>query len=508
MLSAKDIEQIRSLGISEAEVLRQVEIFQKGIPAVSLVRPATRGDGIQVLGPEDLQAYARHYEDKVQRPGRAMKFVHASGEATRMFQALLKFFHESPNGKMQADRLVEDFFARSDQLPFLKAWEAAASREGLDFGALKSQEKFLPLLKVLLTDPGLNYPAMPKGLLPFHAYPEAVRTALEEHLVEAAAYVRDGEGLCRVHLTVSQNFRERFQEFLGEILPRYQVSGLRIEVELSVQKDSTKTVAVDPSNQPFRDAQGRLIFRQAGHGALLENLQELDSDLVFIKNVDNVVPERMLPRQVLYKKALGGLLVELQEKIFKHLQVLKQEGVGKTAVEEAWNFAASEPLRLVSPEIKPEEPGAQRALLLRLFDRPLRVCGMVANLGEPGGGPFWVDEAGAKTSLQIVESAQVDANSEPQKKIFRAATHFNPVDLVCGLRNYRGESFDLKKFSDPAAGFISQKSKDGKALKALELPGLWNGGMAHWTTVFVEVPPETFSPVKTVMDFLRPEHQP
>jgi len=507
MLNAQDLEQLRKLGIREAEVQEQLKSFQDGIPALSIVRPATRGDGIQVLSESSLKNYAELYEKNVERPGRAMKFVPASGEATRMFQVLLKYFHERPEDWMQPDPMVEDFFKHARDFAFFEAWEKALPKGSGDFSERLQEKKILPLLEALLTAKGLDYPAMPKGLLLFHRYGDQARTALEEHWVEAASLVRDATGLCRLHFTVAEAWKDRFASFTKEILPRYENSGLHFSVDFSLQKDSTKTLAVDLQNQPLRDANGQLVFRQAGHGALLANLQELNSDFVFIKNIDNVVPERALPRQILFKKALGGLCYELQKQVFHHLKALHHSPTDPDVLKSAWDFAASEPLRLVEKDVSSLDLAGQGNILLRLLDRPIRVCGMVPNQGEPGGGPFWVKDKRGEAGLQIIESSQVERESEAQQKIFRSATHFNSVDLVCGLKDHAGQNFKLQKFSDPKAGFISQKSKDGMALKALELPGLWNGAMSDWITVFVEVPPETFTPVKTVMDLLRREHQ-
>ena len=444
-----------------------------------------------------------------------IKFVPASGAATRMFQALLAArdagldrVEEATRRAAAGDdaaRFVLDFLADIERFAFVDDLRAALARRGSSLDELVNRGEVGPILDALLTSSGLDYADLPKGLLPFHRYGSAERTPFEEHLVEAVGYARAADGRCRLHFTVSPEHEDRFRELLDKVRLSYeQRFEARFEVGFSVQKGSTDTVAVDTRDQPFRTDDGRLLFRPGGHGALIENLNDLRLDLVFIKNIDNVVPEHLASETIRWKQALAACLVQLQAETFRHVEALGGRP-GTAEIEAAESFARQELCVEVGPGLDPEH---RRAFLLRKLDRPLRVCGVVKNTGEPGGGPFWVRGEDGGASLQIVESAQVDSASPEQREIFASSTHFNPVDLVCGVRNHRGECFDLRRHVDSRAVFIGRKSSGGRELKALELPGLWNGAMADWNTVFVEVPLLTFNPVKTVLDLLRPEHQP
>ena len=359
------------------------------------------------------------------------------------------------------------------------------------------------LLNGLLAESGLNYGQLPKGLLKFHRYAEGARTAFEEHLVEAALYAKDANHVARLHFTVSPEHAGKFKALLKQVQPAYeQRYGVTYEVSFSEQKKSTDTLAVELDNTPFRDAGGSLLFRPGGHGALLENLAEIKEDIVFIKNIDNVAPDRLKSDTIHWKKVLAGMMLQLRSRIAAYLAELER-GADSVKLKEIATFLAQN-FCITLPVV---EAAQYAALLHAKLNRPMRVCGMVKNAGEPGGGPFLARNADGSQSLQIVESSQIDLRDAAVEKIFRASTHFNPVDLVCSFRDYKGGAYDLRAFRDPATGFISQKSKDGRALKALELPGLWNGAMSDWNTMFVEVPLSTFSPVKTVTDLLRHEHQ-
>ncbi len=378
----------------------------------------------------------------------------------------------------------------------------------MDIESLLSRGQYKNILEYILTAKGLDYADLPKGLIKFHRYPDHSRTPFEEHLVEAAAYVKDRNGVARIHFTISPEHEGAIKNHIERVRDRYEKSGVKYEITFSYQKPSTDTVAVDLENRPFRDAEGKLVFRPGGHGALLENLYELEGDIIFIKNIDNVVPDRLKGETYLYKRVLGGLLVELQKQIFQYLDRISKGDLNEPLIEEIIGFA-SDRLYIVLPKRIGQGTKEEKAdFLFSRLNRPLRVCGIVKNQGEPGGGPFWVEHADGTSSMQIVESSQVNMKSAGQKEIWESSTHFNPVDLVCGVRDYLGKAFNLMNFTDPETGFISTKSYEGRELKALELPGLWNGGMANWNTVFVEVPIITFNPVKTVFDLLRKEHQP
>lgn len=447
--SPQDLAQIAGHGLSVELVHRQLERFARGPVYVELLRPCRIDDGIRRHSEAENQAFRTSFAEAA-ASGRAMKFVPASGAGTRMFQKFLQGWHGTPSPELfgELDRLPE--------YPFFPALRAKMAQAGLSLEAALEQKDLAPVLGFLLGANGLDYAESPKGLVQFHLYPEGSRSALEEQVAEAAELTRDQGGRARIHFTVPAKQRQKIREHLAKIVSDLASLGTQVEIDDSIQEASTDTIAVDQNDQPFRDRQGRLVFRPAGHGSLLANLRSLGGDIVFIKNIDNVAPARIRQRRLDWERVLAGVLVERQR---------------------------------------------------RPYDRPLRVVGVVPNQGEPGGAPFWVRDAMGQVSAQIVESAQVDPNSESQQAIFRSSTHFNPVILVCGLKDSAGRPFDLNSFSDPEAGFLSNKSFEGKPLKALELPGLWNGSMAYWDTTFVEIPIETFSPVKTVEDLLRPEHR-
>ena len=517
-LSDEDLKQIEARGMSREQVLSQLETFRQGFPYARLLRPCRVGDGIEVLQQADL-ARLRETFSGAASAGRVMKFVPASGAATRMFKSLIAFHnrydhmdaHEmrAAGEKNQPDHAsFLEFIKGIKKFAFYDDLRSAMSKDGLDTEDLISKREYKPILEYVLSSKGLDLAQLPKGLIKFHRYPETSRTAFEEQLVEATGYTTDHNGLARVHFTVSPEHEASIKEHLRRICDHYEKSGIRFELTFSLQKPSSDTLAADPDNRPFRDKEGRLVFRPGGHGALLENLNALRADLVFIKNIDNVVPDRLKQETTIYKKALGGYLIELQEEIFGWLERSSSRDLEDGYIEEMFAFIRD---RLCIHPPKGVEQGSRENkmdYLISRLNRPLRVCGMVKNEGEPGGGPFWVEHEDKSTSVQIVESSQVDMQSAKQRGIWESSTHFNPVDLVCGVRDYKGKPFDLMNFVDPSTGFISVKSKEGKELKALELPGLWNGSMAYWNTVFVQVPIITFNPVKTVLDLLRKEHQP
>ena len=517
LFSPVDREQLHARGITEETALSQMALFQHGIPYTILHRPCTVGDGITVLPPHALERLTAVHAAAA-LAGRTMKFVPASGAASRMFKLLLSFLHQcqpmttqeirtkAAHGDPECRELLR-WLDGLQQFAFYDELKTVMAQHGLDLDTLSTQGQLQDILEYLLTSKGLDYANLPKGLLQFHRYPDYCRTPLEEHLVEAAAYSRDQQGLARLHFTVTPEHQAAFCAHLAAVRPRYEKPGVRFDVTFSTQHPSTDTIAVDLQNQPFRDSQGHLLFRPAGHGALLENLHALQGDIVYIKNIDNVVPDCLKAETYLYKKALGGYLVEVQNQVFASLRELSAQRVSDKSVAQILTFAR-DTLSIVPPPALKKQTRAHKITYLKtMLHRPIRVCGMVQNAGEPGGGPFWVQHADGSQSLQIVEMSQVDMHDTQQKDLLASATHFNPVDLVCGVRDYEGKPFNLLAFTDPKTGFISRKSYDGRELKTLELPGLWNGAMAHWTTLFVEVPLSTFNPVKTVLDLLRPQHQ-
>lgn len=499
-----DIRQIRERGLTEADVLNQLETFRRGVKPLVIDRPCTVGDGIEPIAPERMKGWAALH-DAAAAAGRMMVFVPASGAATRMFR---DWYRVLDAGGFASPEAAEEFAATLPEYAFYGDLEAVLHREGTEVDTLLRERNHAHIIGRILSPQGLNYGQLPKALLKFHAAADGARTALEEHLLEAAHYVSSSAGLCRVHFTVSGEHLEAVQYHLREVGPRCETMlGVRFRVTFSPQSPSTDTLAVDLENRPFRTPEGRLVFRPGGHGALLSNLDDVGGDLVFIKNIDNIVPDRLKDGTVRYKKVLGGILVALQGEVYRFQRRLWVGGCGERDLSEIVRFC-EEKLHVGFPSgFERRSLSDRSAFLQSKLARPLRVCGMVRNEGEPGGGPFWVLGDDGAPSLQIVEAFQVDAESDVQKARWAAATHFNPVDLVCGVRDASGTPYDLSRFVDHRTACITEKSEKGRDLKALELPGLWNGAMAFWNTVFVEVPIETFNPVKTVTDLLRPCHR-
>ncbi|MGE5427068.1 MAG: DUF4301 family protein [Methylococcaceae bacterium] len=511
MFKSEDIQQIVARGSRVDQIEQQIENFKAGFPFLKLIEAASQYHGLITLSTFEIEKYIDVFEQKVAAGLELLKFVPASGAASRMFKSLFSALEELQNGKEHSevikDKEVAQFLEQLDKFAFYDDLKQLAAREHMDIEDVPLQQ----LLEWKLLNQGLNYGNLPKGLLKFHTYPDGYRTPLEEHFVEGASYSRNNAAVVKIHFTVSPEHLPAFQEHVNEILPRYeQQFGVKYEISFSQQKPSTDTIAVTPDNEPFRNNDDSLLFRPAGHGALLENLNDLEADLIFIKNIDNVVPDRLKKTTIDYKKALAGVLLDLQEEIFYYQKMLDKNHY--SALDSAFYAEASNFLENVLNIIPPHDQYYSEKEELyyyfkKKFNRPVRVCGMVKNLGEPGGGPFFALNRDGSISLQIVESSQIDFSDPEQASIARHATHFNPVDLVCAVKNYKGEKYNLLGFTDPETGFISSKSKDGKELKAQELPGLWNGAMSDWSTMFVEVPVETFNPVKTVTDLLRKEHQ-
>ena len=477
MFTEQDLKQIAAHGLTVEAVERQIENFRRGFPSLQVVSAASPADGIVVLTAEQAAAYAAKYEGR-DASVTVAKFVPASGAATRMFKELFEFVNEDKRGK-GIDTLLQNI-EKFAFYPELKEVVADFSDEKAVVSAIIKQ--------------GLGYGSLPKGLVTFHAYENGARKAVEEHLVEGALYGAS-EGVVKLHFTVSPEHKQAFVALLSERTAKYeQLFGVKYDISFSEQKSSTDTIAVNPDNTPFRTDEGALLFRPAGHGALLENLNDIEASVIFVKNIDNVTTDALRADTVLYKKALAGLLLELQQQIFEALASL-ENGTADVAAVAA---LLEQKLCVKLPE------NYDVALLEKLLNRPIRVCGMVRNEGEPGGGPFWVANADGTQTLQIAESSQISADD---MHLMKDATHFNPVDLVCGVYAADGSKYNLLDYTDPATGFISSKSSGGRTLRAQELPGLWNGAMANWTTIFVDVPISTFSPVKVVQDLLRVQHQ-
>ncbi len=504
--SENDLQSISSTGIPPGEIERQLAVFRTGAFPVRLLRPCTPGDGITVIAEKEKHALLTACEE-ARQDGRLMKFVPASGAASRMFR---EWHVALMNGKF-TDATREDYFGETlRQYAFYADLEKTTASKGKLLEQMLDGKDYRGILALILTDQGLNYGSLPKALLKFHSYPDSLRTAIEEHLVEAAMYVRDDNRIARIHFTVSGEHERLVREKLLQVMSIYELRFDTVfDFDISVQDPATHTIAVDLENRPFHDENGKLVFRPSGHGALLSNLESLDTDIVFVKNIDNVVADSHKGDTVLWKKLLAGYLLTVQQEIFDYLLILENPTPSVEKIPEIVNFCENR-LNIGFPEIFNGFADCEkRHFLFDTLNRPLRVCGMVKNEGEPGGGPFRVENRlkVGESSLQIVEESQIDRNDPQQMAIWSSSTHFNPVDLVCGLNDYRGRKFNLAEFVDNETSIITRKSEKGKDLLALERPGLWNGSMAFWNTIFVEVPPTTFAPVKSVNDLLRGAHQ-
>ena len=505
MLSDKDLKQIAARGITEEQVNHQLDQFKTGFPFLKLEAAAAIGKGIVAPTDEERTSYIEEWNQYKQEGHKIVKFVPASGAASRMFKDMFAFV-DAPYDVPTTD-FEKYFFDHIKQFAFREALcQKCRDNEGKKIRALLDEGNYKAVARQMLAKEGLNYGQLPKGLLLFHNYEEGPRTPMEEHLVEAALYA-SSNGEANVHFTVSHDHLELFKQKVAEKADFYAKKfGVKYNISFSEQKPSTDTIAANPDNTPFRNEDGSLLFRPGGHGALIQNLNEIDADIVFIKNIDNVVPDRLKEDTVVYKQLLAGILVQLQQKAFNYLRLLDTGKYTQEQLQEIIRFVQRD-LCCRRHDIKELEDAELVIYLRKKLNRPMRVCGVVKNVGEPGGGPFLTYNQDGTVSLQILESSQIDKSNEEYMRMFTEGTHFNPVDLVCAIKDYQGKPFNLPDFVDASTGFISSKSKNGRELKALELPGLWNGAMSDWNTVFVEVPLTTFNPVKTVNDLLRDQHQ-
>jgi hypothetical protein len=505
MFTQIDLNLFASKGISVAQIEEQLSCFVSGFPYLPLVASASVERGIWRIAEGEQEGYREAWQAYLNQEKSVVKFVPASGAASRMFKNLFAFL--AGEGETPVTPFERTFFKQIERFAFFPALNRCCQEnEGASVGELMAAGRYKAVVENLLGAKGLNEGGLPKGLILFHTYPEGARTAMEEHLVEGALYACSGAKKVHVHFTVSPEHKSLFEELTKEKTPLYaQKFGVNYQVDFSEQKASTDTLAADPHNHPFRE-NGQLLFRPGGHGALIQNLNDLEADVVFIKNVDNVVPDAFKAETVRYKQLIAGVLVSYQRQMFDYLHLIDGGRYTHAQLIDMLYFLQDR-LCIKNPETKLLEDSELALYIKFKLNRPLRVCGMVRNAGEPGGGPFLAVNPDGTVSPQVLESSQIDLNDPEKRALFERGTHFNPVDLVCALKNYRGEKFDLPQFVDKNTGFISSKSKNGKELKALELPGLWNGAMSDWNTVFVETPIATFNPVKTVNDLLRPEHQ-
>lgn len=487
------------------DIQKQVERFEKGYPFRRLLRPATIGDGIKKLGEDESRALQREYEDSLSETS-VCKFVPASGVASRMFRDLgaLREVFSSEEAVLnpEEEKILEKFLSNLTRFSFAGLLE---ERLGKSLEKVASSGNFRLIFDTLLGNNGLGYGNVPKGLVPFHRYGGEMRTAFCEHFKEALEYI-SSRGTASMHFTIPPAFAEEFVQEEEKTVSFFSSERISFDVTYSVQDPQTDTIAVTMDNVPVSDADGSLLRRPAGHGALLKNLNELSYDCIFVKNIDNVAKEGLLPDTVKWKKTLGGVLLSIQKRIFRYTEALSSSWTSEALEQEMISFCREELFMDLSQELSGLSGAGRREFLFRAFHRPIRVCGVVKNVGEPGGGPFWVEGEGGE-SLQIVESAEVDQASSSQRHIWENSTHFNPVDIVCRVKDFKGKKFNLTSFVDPEAGIITEKTLGTKKIKALELPGLWNGSMSGWITVFVEVPSTTFNPVKTVWDLLKEPHQ-
>ena len=507
MLTTSDLLQIKKKNLTEAQLEEQLSLFKKGVPFVEIYASATIKKGIMRLTEEEQDKYIQAWNDYLVGEKRITKFVPASGAATRMFKDLFAF--QTATDDTLTTFFEEKFFDGITHFAFFEALNACCIKnEGKTIAELTSIGRYKDVISNLLEDKGLNYGSLPKALLLFHSYPQGARTAMEEHLVEGALYAKNAANKVALHFTISAEYQPLFDKLIEELLPFYsECFGVNYDISFSMQQPNTDTIAVDSTNSPFRDAKGQLVFRPGGHGALLQNLNALDADIVFVKNIDNVTPDYLKEATIRSKKVIAGMLVSLQKQIFNYIRLIESGEYRHEQIEEMIYFLQNE-LCIKNPDTKYLEDVELVLYLKRKLMRPLRVCGMVKNEGEPGGGSFLAVNPDGTVSPQVLESAQVDMNHPESRKAYLESTHFHPVDLVCAMKDINGKKYHLPDFVDKNAGFISLKSKEGRELKALELPGLWNGSMSDWNTVFVEIPIESFNPVKTVNDLLRPQHQP
>lgn len=506
MLTNQDLNQISQRGITPEMVEHQLDEIKKGFPFLKIETAAAVGNGIFSPTPEERDKYVEEWSKYQEEGHKVVKFVPASGAASRMFKNLFAFL--TADYDVPTTDFEKEFFDKRKKFAFKHelCGKCKENNDGACVCDLIKAGNYKEVVANLLEAKGLNYGQLPKGLLLFHSYEDGPRTPMEEHLVEAALYA-SSDGEANIHFTVSHDHLELFKKKVEEKKAYYEKKyNVHFNVSFSEQKPSTDTIAANPDNTPFRNEDGSLLFRPGGHGALIENLNEIDSDVIFIKNIDNVVPDRIKDETVLYKKLIAGILVDVQKQVFEYLRVLESGKYSHEKIEEMIRFV-QHTLCCRKHDIKELEDADLVIYLKNKLNRPIRVCGVVKNVGEPGGGPFLCYNADGTVSPQILESSQIDTNNAEYVKMFKEGTHFNPVDLVCATKDYKGNKFNLPEYVDRSTGFISSKSKNGKELKALELPGLWNGAMSDWNTVFVEVPIGTFNPVKTVNDLLREQHQ-
>lgn len=518
-LTPKDFEQITSIGITEEQVLKQLQMLKKDKIPVKLVKPATVNDGIIRFSETEKEELVKIFFKAIETY-KIIKFVPASGAASRMFKVLYQHYlmsdeikeseirEKTKSGKSGYIHLLTFINGlKKKKFAFYDDLKDIMLKDGINIKRLIHKGHYKQIIEYILSSKGLNYNNLPKALIKFHNYENYSRTPLEEHLFEAIEYSKGNKNEVRIHFTISPEFKKMISDYLNSIIQRYNKKKIKFKIKLSEQKSKTNTIAVDNNNKLFRDKNNMLVIRPGGHGALIENLNEIEEDIIFIKNVDNIAHDKFKKETITYKKILGGYLVKIQARIFKYLKILSTVKINSRELNNIFKFS-KDILNIYFPENFKHLPVEKKqTLLYEKLNRPIRICGMVKIEGESGGGPFWIKENDNSISLQIVENIQINDKSKEQKKITLKSTHSNPVDVVCSTKDHLGNKFDLLKYIDHSKYLISHKSLNGKPLKTIELPGLWNGAMAKWITIFVEVPITTFNPVKTVNDLLRDKHQ-
>ncbi|GHV66435.1 hypothetical protein FACS1894199_09850 [Bacteroidia bacterium] len=507
-----DLKAFKNRGIKKEDIDKQMQNFKEGFDFVELAAPATLDDGIKAFDEIERSFLIELYEQASAKAD-VVKMVPASGSASRMFKDLYQFMDSYSGSTEDFLKFVQEkdhnsmynFFVNLKDFPFYTRLKNAMWEKGKDLEKALEKREYKEVLEFILDKKGLNYGDMPKGLVDFHVYRDFVRTAFDEHFVEAALYAGNGK-ITKLHFTVSANYLNLVKRRMLKVMPIFEkMFRVKFKVTYSIQEPSTDTVSVYKNGDIVRDENNAILFRPGGHGALIHNLNNIKADLIFIKNIDNVAPDRNKQERVMYKKLLAGALLETQSKVFELLEQLGKRNITDRELDEIERF--TEHLGYRKPKNLKFKVRKERVKFLKnILDRPIRVCGMVKNEGEPGGGPFWVKEKDGSERLMIIESAQVNTKDKHQKKIFAKATHFNPVDILCGTRDHKGKFFNLMKYVDEKQGFITAKSYKGKDIYVQELPGLWNGAMSKWITLFVEEPLSTFTPVKTVFDLRRTEH--
>ncbi len=508
MLTPQDIKQLESKGITELQFETQIENFKKGFPYINLAGAANVGEGIVSFTKDDIDKFANIYEKQSVELS-IIKFVPASGAASRMFKDLIDVAlnYDEAEDKTPFQGIIE-CLNNVEKLAFANELDKVLQKAGLTLSSLLSEKKYSTIARYILGNEGLGYQSKPKAILLFHKYAQEVRTAFEEHLVEGVEYAKMSDGTVHLHFTISPEHKELFENKIKEVLPKYEERfGVKYDIKFSEQLGKTDMVALDKNGELVRNADGSILFRPGGHGALIENLNALEADLIFIKNIDNVTTDALRETTYQYKKGLAGYLIYVQENINRYMRQLESLSVDDYTLSQIEGFVA----KILNVHFSMTYFGRSKRerinYLIKKLNRPVRVCGMVRNEGEPGGGPYWVRNEHGHKNLQIIEASQIDFTNPFQVEMVQKSSHFNPVDIICGVRNYKGNKFNLKNYIDPKTGFISKKKQNGIEMTIQELPGLWNGSMSDWNTIFVEVPIETFTPVKTVADLLRKEHQ-